>query len=38
MSKRKTTVMAGQGLPDMVVQELGTMELAMQVEPTTTWR
>ena len=31
MSKRKTTVMAGQGLPDIVVQELGTMELAMQV-------
>lgn len=31
MSKRKTTVMAGQGLPDIVVQELGTMELSMQV-------
>ena len=30
MSKRKTTVMAGQGLPDIVAQELGTMALAMQ--------
>ena len=31
MNKRTIKVMAGQDLPDIVIQELGTMELAMRV-------